>query len=412
MNKLRLVVLLCLITARVIAQGVEDKQHILIGSVDSITSTILGEQRRIWVYVPDQLSNNSSQRYPVVYLLDGEGHFSSVVGMLQQLSTGGNNNCPKMIVVAILNTNRTRDLTPTHVDADPPYLDSLSAKPSGGGENFIAFIEKELMPHVEARYPAAPYRMLIGHSLGGLMVMQTFVHHNSLFNGYISIDPSMWWDNKKLLVQAKKAIAERKFSGLSLYLGIANTLDDGMTVEKARKDTSVDTRHIRAIWELQSAFEKNRQNGLRYKGKFYPEDSHGSVPLITEYDAFRFFFDYFPMKFNAGDYLDSASDLAGKYRKHFSMLSGRMGYTIRPDEAEINFIGYEMLKQKQFKKAAGLFRLNIDNYPESFNVYDSYADYCIAIGDRANAIVYLKKALSIRENAGSRKKLTDLEAEQ
>jgi predicted alpha/beta superfamily hydrolase len=411
MKKTIIILVLSIFTNLAFAQGIAYEQNIVIGKIDSLQSKILGEQRNIWVYVPDQNPNSiySSQRYPVVYLLDGDGHFSSVVGMIQQLSTGGNNLCPKMIVVAILNTDRTRDLTPTHVDVDPPYMDSLSSKTSGGGENFIAFIEKELMPHIDAKYPTVPYKMLIGHSFGGLAVMQTFIHHHDLFNSYICIDPSMWWDKQKLLKQAQKALAERKFEGKSLYLGIANTLEEGMDIKKLEKDTSNDSKHIRSILALQAAFEKNKQNGLRYRGKYYPDDSHGSVPLITEYDALRFFFDFFPLKLSSEDYTNPTIALADKYKSHFAQLSKKMGYTIKPDEAEINFIGYEILKQKHYKKAESLFKLNADNYPESFNVYDSYADYFIAINDKANAIIQLKKALAIKENAESRKKLTTLE---
>ena len=153
----------CLLAHLTFSQGKVDKANIVIGHTDSLQSGILGEQRKIWVHVPEG-SPNSKDRYPVVYVLDGDGHFSSVVGMIQQLSTGGNSNVPKMMVVAIPNTDRTRDLTPTHIDAEPPFMDSASSKTSGGGENFIAFMEKELMPHIEAKYPAAPYKILIGHS--------------------------------------------------------------------------------------------------------------------------------------------------------------------------------------------------------------------------------------------------------
>lgn len=385
--------------------------HVVIGAIDSLHSNILGEQRKIWVHVPDGGAKSiySPQRYPVVYLLDGDGHFSSVVGMIQQLSTGGNNNCPKMIVVAIPNTDRTRDLTPTHVDADPPFMDSVFCKTSGGGENFIAFMEKELMPYIEANYPAAPYKMLIGHSFGGLAVMQTFVHHTDLFSAYICIDPSMWWDQQKLLQQTQQVLAEKKFEGKSLYLGIANTLEESMDINTVQKDTSVDSRHIRSILALQAAFEKNPKNGLKYSGKYYPDDTHGSVPFITQYDALRFFFDFFPLKLSSKDFTDSTIVLADKYQQHFARLSQKMGYQIKPDEAEINFIGYEFLRLKHFKKAEGLFKLNVDNYPESYNVYDSYGDYFIAVKDNANAIVQLKKALALKENTGSRKKLEELE---
>jgi hypothetical protein len=86
------------------------------GIIDSLYSPILKEYRKIWIYKPDGHTRNKGLRYPVVYLLDGEAHFYSVAGMIQQLSEiNGNTVCPQMVVVAILNTDRTRDLTPTHV---------------------------------------------------------------------------------------------------------------------------------------------------------------------------------------------------------------------------------------------------------------------------------------------------------
>jgi predicted alpha/beta superfamily hydrolase len=408
MKKTILFLAFCLLANLAFAQGKEDNQNIVIGKTDSIQSKILGENRKIWVHVPD---GGGSQKYPVVYVLDGDGHFSSVVGMIQQLSTiNGNTMSLKMIVVGIPNTDRTRDLTPTHIDADPAMMmDSAFAKTSGGGENFIAFMEKELMPHIEAKYPTAPYKMLIGHSFGGLAVMQTFTHHTDLFNSYICIDPSMWWDKQKLLKQTQKVLAEKKFEGKSLYLGIANTLEDGMDINKVQKDTSAATKHIRSILALQAAFEKNKQNGLKYRGKYYADDTHGSAPLITEYDALRFFFDYLPMKFTMKDFIDSTGALAIKFQNHYANLSKKMGYTMKPDEMEINYMGYDFLGRKVYKTAESLFKLNITYYPESHNVYDSFADYLIATGDKANAMIQLKKALAIKENEGSRKKLTELE---
>lgn len=398
----------CLLTTLTFSQGKVEKENIVIGKIDSVQSNILGENRKIWVYVPDGAVNNT-ERFPVVYVLDGDGHFSSVVGVTQQLSTiNGNTMCPKMIIVGIPNTDRTRDLTPTHIDADPPFMDSTFSKTSGGGENFIAFMEKELMPHIDAKYPTAPYKMLIGHSFGGLAVMQTFTHHTQLFNAYICIDPSMWWDKEKLLNQTQKVLLEKKFEGKSLYLGIANTLEDGMDIKKVQKDTSQETKHIRSILTLQSAFEKNKKNGLKYRGKYYPDDTHGSVPLITEYDALRFFFDFYPLKFTMKDFTDSIGALADKYQNHFAMLSQKMGYQIKPDEGEINYMSYDFLGRKMYKTAERLFKLNVDNYPESFNVYDSYGDYFVAVNDKENAILQFKKALSIKENEGSRKKLTEL----
>ncbi len=379
---------------------------IVIGKIDSIQSTILNEKRAIWVYVPKGGSDDvqMKQHYPVVYLLDGDGHFSSVVGMIQQLSTvNGNMICPEMIVVGIPNTDRMRDLTPTHID-NPAF------KTSGGGEKFISFIEKELMPYIDAHYPTEPYKMLVGHSLGGLIVMQTLVHHSNLFNSYICIDPSMWYDKQTLLKEAKKALADNKFQRTSLFLGIANTMHDSMTIDKVVKDTSGNTIHIRSILELRSYFENNKQNGIKFQSKYYNDDSHGSVPLITEYDALHFLFNFYPLKLSSKDFVDTTDALSDKYVKHFSDISEHMGYKVKPSEDLMNDMGNAYLQAKMYKMAEGFLKYNIDNYPESYNVYDSMGDYYDAIGDKPNAIKLYEKALSIKENADTRKKLEKLKS--
>lgn len=132
--------------------------NIIIGSIDTVHSSILNENRPIWVHVPGSTQNNiySPTRYPVIYLLDGDGHFDYLVGMMHQLSKiNGNTICPEMIVVGIPNTDRTRDLTPTHMNPTA-QIDSNFVKTSGGGEKFISFMEKELIPHIDSLYPTAP----------------------------------------------------------------------------------------------------------------------------------------------------------------------------------------------------------------------------------------------------------------
>ena len=192
MKQLLLVWLLAAATLA-LAQTVKNTT-IVIGRVDSVTSTVLQEKRKLWVYVPASASDltYAKQRYPVLYLLDGDAHFAAVVGMVQQLSAvNGNTVCPEMIIVGIPNTNRTRDLTPTSVTS-APGLPAEALKTSGGGENFTAFLEKELIPYIDAHYPTLPHRTLVGHSLGGLLVMNTLLHHPTLFENYVALDPSMW----------------------------------------------------------------------------------------------------------------------------------------------------------------------------------------------------------------------------
>ncbi|HLO82414.1 MAG TPA: alpha/beta hydrolase-fold protein [Chitinophagaceae bacterium] len=409
MKHLLLAVLSAVIFNTVYAQKVD---KIIIGKIDSVRSNLLRENRKIWIYTPDMTSERqlTGQRYPVLYLLDGDAHFASVVGLVQQLSqVNGNDVLPEMIIVGIPNTDRTRDLTPTHIDSDLPAMDSNSSKTSGGGQNFIAFIEKELMPHIDSAYPTAPYRVLVGHSFGGLTAIDALTNHTSLFNAYIAIDPSMWYDHERFLAATVKKISEKKYSGKRLFIGIANTMPPGLTLAKIKKDTSAVTRHIRSILELDKFLKANPQNQLKYSSRYYGDDSHGSVPMISEYDGLRFIFDYYRMNLTINDVMDTSAALAAKYKKHYDIVSKELGYKVSPQELFINYLGYDAMANKHYTKSEAMFRMNIDNYPNSNNVYDSYADLLTVKKDTANAIANYKKALAIQDNADTKRKLDALE---
>src|SRR5688572_4601926 len=385
---------------------------IVIGKMDSVYSTILKEQRKVWVYTPDMKAGmqNPGKRYPVVYLLDGEGHFESVAGMIQQLSqVNGNTIVPEMIVVAIPNTERTRDLTPTRIRSDLPVMDSNFSKSTGGGENFTAFMAKELIPYIDSLYPTQPFRVLIGHSFGGLAVMNTITNHTKLFNAYIAIDPSMWYDKEQFLKTTQKKLAGQKYNGTSLYVGIANTLNEGMTLEKLKKDTTTDTRHIRSIFAMDKFIKANQQNGLKYASKYYADDDHGSVPLISEYDGLRFIFSWYRFKTAPGDFMSPGTELVQKMKKHYQGVSKEMGYKVSPPEMSINGLGYYALSQKHYEKAMALFEMNIENYPQGGNVYDSYADALVAKKDTAAAISNYEKAFAITKSEVTKQKMDQLQ---
>src|SRR5258708_7146418 len=200
---------------------------ISLGTIDSLFSKTLNEQRKVWVYVPEGAAKSPGTKYPVVYLLDGDAHFYSVVGLIHQLSTiNGNTLCPEMIVVGIPNTDRIRDLTPTHVKK--VFGDTTFSKTSGGGENFTKFIADELIPYIDSHYPTTPYRTMIGHSLGGLMAINTIVHHPHLFANYLAIDPSLQWDARRLSKEAQTIFNEKKSDNKFLYVAVANNMPEGM----------------------------------------------------------------------------------------------------------------------------------------------------------------------------------------
>ena len=406
----------CFLSVSFLLAGAQQNNAVVIGNMDSIHSQILKEQRKFWVHLPPSARSGQQpkQKYPVVYLLDGDWNFTGVVGMIDLLSSvNGNSFFPEMIVVGILNTDRFRDLTPTHVTTGL-WVDSATGKRSGGGDAFMAFIEKELMPHIDSQYPAGRYRMMIGHSLGGLMAINTAIHHRQLFNSYIAIDPSMWWDRQQLLHEADQALKTSSYTGTALFLGMAHTQVPGMDTTMLQGDTTEGTIHPRSILQLSRYISAGKQNGLEAEYRYYDEETHSSVPLIATYDALHFIFKDYQLIIKDNYFNDPAFPLASFLKNHYEKITSKYGITAEdgsimlPPEDLVNNQGYYMLSKKEYDKAEDLFRMNIKNYPAGFAAYSYLGDLYAAKGDKANAIASCKKSLSIKESADIRKKLEKL----
>ncbi|MBX2901678.1 MAG: hypothetical protein KF775_18660 [Cyclobacteriaceae bacterium] len=367
---------------------------ISIGEKVTFFSKTLNEERRIWIYVPDQTSfqKKIEKRYPVLYLLDGESQFYSTVGLVQQLSQANLNSIlPEMIIVGIENTNRYRDLTPK-VNSTP----------------FITFLEKELFQYVDEKYRTAPYKLLVGHSLGGLLTIDILTNKPEMFNAYIAIDPSMWYADEQFLNQTISQLPKQKLTDRKLFVGIANSLPPNVTLKNVSKDKSSETRHIRSILKLGDFFSKQPNKGIQYKQNFYENENHNSAPLLTQYDGLRFVFDFYQSDLSEKDFQDSTSLIVTKLRNHYQKVSKGLGYSVAPEEEFINYIAYDALGKKHFSKAKSLFILNLENFPQSNKTHAAYADYLAATGDIANATEFYEKSLQIKDDKAVQQRLLTL----
>lgn len=372
-----------------------------IGFEKSFPSKILSEQRKVWIHIPNSNGGNENTgkgRYPVIYLLDGDANFNSIVSITEFMSNAG--LCPPMIVVGILHPARMTDLT-FGTDKETPGI-------VGNGENFMRYVEKELMPYIESNYPTVPYKIFIGHSVGGLTVVNTLIHHPDLFNAYVSLDAALWWNDQQIVQEAKMTLASTNYKGKTLFMALANRMEKGMDTLQVQKDTTEGTELIRSNLAFIKDINKNKTNQLRFKHAYYENDDHSSVRLIGEYDALRFIFDYYKLKIYNSDLDDPDFKLDSLLVTHYSNVSEQIGYPVKPAESQVNGLAYYMLRQKLLIKAEALFKLNITNYPGSANCYDGLGDLYLAKGDTLNAIASFKKTLSLKNIPETKQKLDTL----
>jgi predicted alpha/beta superfamily hydrolase len=391
----QLIALSILILNLTFLTSAQNEEKISIGEKVTLFSKILNENRKLWIYTPDQTSiaQASDKRYPVLYLLDGEVQFYSTVGLIQQLSQANlNSMLPEMIVVGIENTNRYRDLIPKANTASP----------------FVSFIEKELFEYVDANYKTAPYRVLTAHSLGGLLAIDILTKQPEMFNAYVAIDPSMWYAGEQFLNNAITQLPNQKLNNRKLFVGVANSLPENVSMKNIGKNKSPETQHLRSILKMGDFFNKQPINGIQYKQKFYEMETHNSVPLITQYDGLRFIFDYYNSKLGEKDFQDSTSLIATKLKNHYQKVSKELGYTVAPPEQFINFIAYDALSKKQFSKARSLYLLNIENYPSSNTALAAYADFLAVMKETANATKFYQQSLLLKEDKSIRQRMFSL----
>lgn len=167
-----------------------------IGFTNKLNSDVLGEIRTLNIYLPDGYAQDS-KAYPVIYLLDGSANedFVHIVGIVQFLTMI--EAMPKSIVVGIANVDRKRDFTyPTTIEQDKKDFPT-----TGSSAKFISFIEKDLQPFIEKKYRTNNSKTIIGQSLGGLLATEVLLKNPNLFNAYVIVSPSLWWDNESLLTQ-------------------------------------------------------------------------------------------------------------------------------------------------------------------------------------------------------------------
>lgn len=218
-----------LLAAGTFTASAQSTKPFVLGVTDSIYSATLAEQRTINIYLPDGYQADTAKNFPVIYQLDGSANedFIHTVGNVQFLTMIG--YMPPTIVVGIGNVNRKRDFTfpatnnanrKQQADSFIAYMEKQLAPIAGGSPKFIAFIEKELQPYINSHYKTGGATTLIGQSLGGLLAAEILLKKPDLFDNYIVVSPSLWWDGESLLSAAPQLLKTTYHKKKQLYIAV------------------------------------------------------------------------------------------------------------------------------------------------------------------------------------------------
>jgi predicted alpha/beta superfamily hydrolase len=254
-------------------------KSIVLGEVQEIESSILKEKRIVNIYLPEGYNSKDSLKYPVIYLLDGavDEDFIHVVGLVQFCSFEWVNQIPKSIVVGVTTADRRRDYTfPTSIQED-----KIKYPSSGHSEEFILFIEKELQPCIEQKYLTNNRKTLIGQSLGGLLATEILIKKPQLFNNYIIVSPSIWWNNASILNQTGPIFNNTFYQNVNIYIGVGK---EGLTPTQIPRVMEVDANLLSE--KLNAANLKN----VKVFFDYLPNKNHATILHQAITNAFEVLF--------------------------------------------------------------------------------------------------------------------------
>ena len=253
----------------------EKEQPFILGVVHQFPSSILGEKRTLNVYLPEGYREKDTTKYPVTYLLDGSADedFIHVVGLYQFYAFPWIGRVQPTIVVGIANVDRRRDFTfPTEIESDRKAYPT-----TGHSDRFINFIEKELQPFINSKYRTTTSRTIIGQSLGGLLAAEILFKKPTLFNTYIIVSPSLWWNNGSLLQQSSDLLAHVT-QPTSIYIGVGK---EGLTPTKIPRVMIVDASL------LAEKIEQTNNHQLKVYFDYLPAEDHATIMHQAIMNAFQ-----------------------------------------------------------------------------------------------------------------------------
>jgi hypothetical protein len=321
----------------------------------------------IWLPKSYEMEGASTARYPVLYVLDGESYFEPYAGMVRYLSMY--DLTPELIVVAVPHRDRMAELTFTAANAE--YGDWPT---SGHAESLQRFLEEELVPTIDGTFRTYPFRILAGHSLGGLFAVESMRRSPDLFQATIALSPSFAWNQFEWLRASGAMFDNRANWRHSLFISMEP------------RDEETDRR----LAEFGALVEARAPTAFEYELRTYPGESHTSVGFVGLLGSLR--------RLYAGWTLEEEWWTLGPERveAHFRELSERFGYDVPIPEADL--VGHALhglVGHDAPDEAILLLELCLKLYPRSADALEGLGEAYEAKGDSGRARQYYLRALEV-----------------
>lgn len=338
-------------------------------------STILSEQRDLLIQLPNSYSQNKNLRYPVIYLTDGLRNFNHAAGTLDLLTQS--DEAQEMIIVAIKNTHRARDFTPTYDESYNQW------GISGGADKFLDFIEQELMPYIDKKYRTNDFNILSGHSLGGLLSVYALQTRSHLFQAYFAFSPSLWWHNEVIFKNAKNFFANTPELNNYLYLNLAN--EGGIMLSAFNK--------------YKQLLQRYKPKGFNYNIELDNEENHSTSAMVGHNKAYRQLYKKIQCP------KDVIAQGFPAIEQYYSKLSKTYGAEIKASYNTLAQVAGIAFDNKDITAAINAYESIILMFPHLSDPYYRLSYIYEANDDLANAIKNIDKALkiSIDENVENNK---------
>jgi len=355
---------------------------IAIGERFTMESKVLGETRTYLVHKPERY-DQTNDAYPLLILIFGDDNIQHVAASADFLA--GSDRIPQMLVVGINVSNASRDLTAPI--ADPKF--AAENPTAGGAAKFLNFVSDELIPRIESNYRTRPYRILVGHSYGGMFAVYTLLNKPEIFNAYISVSPTLFWDNQALVKAAEPFLAAHRDLRSDFFMTIGD--EDTDAVGSAIKLSA-------AFEESMPWQEKGKPRELRWQFHHYKGETHFSGRQRSVYDGLKAVFD--------GWYVHDPFALyeiggVAAFERHYQNISTRVGYAVPTPLRLFSLTAQTLVRRNRVDEAEVVMTKAVEVYPNNSSARSGLARIYSRKKEDGRAIEQLTAALKLYPGSDS-----------